>query len=130
MAFHKWIRAIHEGQTIEVYGDGAQTRDFTFIDDIVEANLLAAERGRPGAVYNLGGGHRIDVNGVLAHLKELFGDAVKIERIENQKGDVRHTFADTTRARDELGFNPRTTLTDGLKAEAEWYENILLPLNR
>ncbi|MBN1518146.1 NAD-dependent epimerase/dehydratase family protein [Candidatus Sumerlaeota bacterium] len=128
MAFHKWIRAALTGNPVTVYGDGAQTRDFTFIDDIVTANLLAAERGQPGAVYNLGGGNRIDVNGVLELLGGILGDALKVERIEKQKGDVRHTFADTTLAQQDLGFKPAITLEEGLCKEAEWIEQVILPL--
>lgn len=121
MAFHKFIRAGLAGQPIAIYGDGEQTRDFTFVADAVQANLLAAAKGTPGSVYNIGGGSRISVNKVLAHLQETMGVPLKIEYIEKQKGDVTHTYADTTRATEELGFTPQVSLAEGLKAEYEWF---------
>jgi nucleoside-diphosphate-sugar epimerase len=128
MAFHIFLHAIHHKREIRIFGDGAQTRDFTFIDDAVNANLLAAEHGKPGAVYNIGGGHRIDVNGVLEHFKQMFGNSVKINYVDKQKGDVHHTYADTSRAQADLGFETKTELRQGLEAEAEWYEAVIFPL--
>ncbi|NUQ06313.1 MAG: NAD-dependent epimerase/dehydratase family protein, partial [Anaerolineae bacterium] len=107
MAFHKFIRAAIEGRPIEIYGDGEQTRDFTFVSDAVDANLAAMERGRPGAVYNIGGGSRVSVNEVLATLGELLGRPLDIRNMARAQGDVTHTYADTTRARGEIGFAPR-----------------------
>ena len=122
MAFHKFIRAGKQGNAIKIYGDGEQTRDFTFIDDIVEANLLAAERGAPGGVYNIGGGSRISVNKVLALLETILGRPLQIERIARQHGDVTHTYADATRAARDLGFAPKIPLDRGLAAEVQWFQ--------
>lgn len=122
MAFHKFIRAARLGQPIRIYGDGEQTRDFTYIDDALEANLLAAALGEPGGVYNIGGGSRISVNDVLEILERVVGTRLHIERIDRQKGDVTHTYADTTRAREHLGFSPRVDLETGLRREAEWFD--------
>jgi UDP-glucose 4-epimerase len=120
MAFNRFIRAALGNSPITLYGDGDQTRDFTFIADIVTANLAAGDRGRPGAVYNIGGGSRVSVNEVLALVAELTGRTLDIRREETQKGDMRDTFADTSRARADLGFRPGWTLRDGLAAEVEW----------
>ena len=120
MAFNRFIRAALHHSPITLYGDGDQTRDFTFIADIVAANLAAGDRGRPGAVYNIGGGSRVSVTEVLALVAELTGRTLDIRREETQKGDMRDTFADTSRARADLGFRPGWTLRDGLAAEVEW----------
>jgi UDP-glucose 4-epimerase len=125
MGFHKFLRASHFNEPIRIYGDGEQTRDFTFIDDIVEANLAAAARGVPGRVYNIGGGSRVSVNAVLETIGRVSGRPPRIIRDAAQKGDMRHTFADTTRARIDLGFVPRVALEEGLTAEYRWLPTIL-----
>jgi nucleoside-diphosphate-sugar epimerase len=120
MAFHRFLRAGIAGQAITLFGDGEQTRDFTFIADIVSANLAAGDRGRPGAVYNIGGGSRVSVNQVLEIVERLVGRPLDIRRQETQKGDMRDTFADTTRAKTDLGFQPGWNLEAGLAAEHAW----------
>jgi UDP-glucose 4-epimerase len=120
MAFHRFLRAALTAQPITVYGDGEQTRDFTFVADAVEATRAAAVQGRPGAVYNIGGGSRVSLNQALAALAEAAGRTLEIRREPAQKGDMRDTFADTTRARADLGFSPNTTLGDGLLAQRDW----------
>ncbi|MFH0792973.1 MAG: NAD-dependent epimerase/dehydratase family protein [bacterium] len=125
MAFHRFIRALLDGESVTVYGDGRQTRDFTFIDDAVEANLLAAERGQPGSVYNIGGGSRVSIHEVLKLLKELTGSSSNVVFSERQRGDVTHTYASTARARKDLGFSPKVELREGLRRETEWVRNNL-----
>ena len=120
MAFHKFCRALLEKREIAIYGNGEQTRDFTFIADAVQANLLAAEKGVPGAVYNIGGGSRITVNAVLEILKEVSGIQPLVRYIETQKGDVTHTYADTSRAQQDLNFHPNYDVRRGLAEEFEW----------
>ena len=120
MAFHRFIRAAFEGKSISLYGDGGQTRDFTYISDIVAANVAAGDRGKPGAVYNIGGGSRVSVLEVLDLVGKLTGRPLQVNREETQKGDMRDTFADTSRARADLGFNPRYTLERGLADECAW----------
>jgi UDP-glucose 4-epimerase len=130
MAFHKFSRATMLDQPITLFGDGEQTRDFTYIDDAVEANIRAAEKGRPGGVYNIGGGSRVSVNAVLETLGRIAGRPVAVKRVERQHGDVTHTYADTTRARTDLGFAPKVALEQGLRQEYEWFaENrrLLIP---
>jgi nucleoside-diphosphate-sugar epimerase len=120
MGFHKFLRATILGEPITVYGDGEQTRDFTFVQDIVASNVAAATRGVPGRVYNVGGGSRVSVNEVL----ELIGRVAKrrpVVRVDPaQKGDMRHTYADTSLARADLGFVPTVGLEEGLTAEHQW----------
>jgi len=120
MAFHKWLRAQLTGEQLLVFDDGTQTRDFTFVGDVVRANLLALERGTPGAAYNIGGGSRVSVNEVLAMIGELSGREVRVRRGDKQRGDVRDTHASPEAAERELGWTPRTRLREGLAAELEW----------
>jgi UDP-glucose 4-epimerase len=125
MGFHRFIRAALTGQPITLYGDGEQTRDFTFVNDIVSALIAAGERGRSGGVYNIGGGSRVAINQVLELIQSITGRSLDIRREPTQKGDMRDTFADTTRAQAELGFSPSTSLEAGLQAEAEWLSTLL-----
>lgn len=127
MGFHKFLRATIEGTPIAVYGDGEQTRDFTFVEDIVSANIAAAERGVPGRVYNIGGGSRVSLNHVLELIGRVTGRQPVIAREAAQKGDMRHTYADTELARADLAFRPTTDLERGLAAEFSWLTGILQP---
>ena len=120
MAFHKFLRATILGEAIAVYGDGDQTRDFTFISDAVNANVLAATRGVPGRVYNIGGGSRVSVNDVLAMIERVTGRRPRVNVDPAQKGDMRHTYADTSRALADLGYAPSVGLEQGLAAEYQW----------
>jgi len=127
MGFHKFLRAAIEGTPIAVYGDGEQTRDFTFVEDIVSANIAAAERGVSGRVYNIGGGSRVSLNHVLELIGRVTGRQPVIAREAAQKGDMRHTYADTELARADLAFRPTTDLERGLAAEFSWLTGILQP---
>ncbi len=120
MAFNRFFRAALQGAPISIFGDGEQTRDFTFVDDAVAATILAAERGTPGRAYNIGGGSRVSVNEVLQMIERIAGRRLDVRREAAQKGDMRDTYADTSRARAELGFAPTTSLFDGLTAEYRW----------
>jgi len=124
MGFHKFLRATLRGEPITVYGDGEQTRDFTFVADAVEANVAAALKGIPGRVYNIGGGSRVSVNHVLDMIGRVSGRQPIVRTEPDQKGDMRHTFADTTRARVDLGFTPAVGLEEGLAAEYRWLSDI------
>jgi UDP-glucose 4-epimerase len=120
MGFHRFLTAVRDGKPITVYGDGEQTRDFTFVADIVAANLAAAARGRPGSVYNIGGGSRVTLNHVLELIGKVTGKPVAIHREPEQKGDMRHTYADTSAARRDLGFAPQVDLESGLDQQYRW----------
>jgi len=130
MAFHKFIRAALEGRPISLYGDGGQTRDFTYIADIVAANLAAGDRGTPGAVYNIGGGSRVSLLDVLSLIERLTGRPLDVRREATQKGDMRDTFADTSRARTDLGFAPTHTLEQGLASECAWLAEVVAAARR
>lgn len=119
MAFTRFIEAIGRGEPITLYGDGLQSRDFTFVADAVEANIRALGAGPSGAVYNIGGGENATVNDILALLGELIGAPVRAQRHPAAAGDARHTAADVSRARAEIGFDPRTGLRDGLARQVE-----------
>jgi len=124
MGFHKFIRAALEDQPIAVYGDGEQTRDFTFVTDAVEANWLATGPQAAGQVFNIGGGSRVSVNQVLAVLEDILGRPIRREHQPPQAGDVRHTWADTRRAKEILGFAPKVSLREGLAREVAWLKEL------
>ncbi|HXH07303.1 MAG TPA: NAD-dependent epimerase/dehydratase family protein [Vicinamibacterales bacterium] len=120
MAFHRFLRAAIAGEPVVVYGDGTQTRDFTFVADAVAATVAAGERGVAGRVYNIGGGSQVSVNEVLALVERVVGRPIRLHREPAQKGDMRDTYADTARAREDLGFRPSVDLQTGLAAEYRW----------
>ena len=120
MAFHRFLKAVRDGKPITLYGDGEQTRDFTFITDLVDVLQASLVQGKPGLVYNVGGGQRISVLKVLETIASVTGREVQIDAQEGQKGDMRDTLADTAQAARDLGFIPKTPLATGLKAEWEW----------
>jgi UDP-glucose 4-epimerase len=117
MAFSKWIAAILEDQPIRVFGNGRQTRDFTYVSDAVRATILAAERASPNTAYNIADGARVSVNEVLDLLGEISGRTIRLNREAAQKGDARHTWADTSVARENLGYLPQASLKEGLAAQ-------------
>jgi UDP-glucose 4-epimerase len=125
MGFHKFLRETLRGEPIVVYGDGEQTRDFTFVSDAVNANVLAAARGVPGRVYNIGGGSRVSINEVLEMIERVAGRTPLITLDPAQKGDMRHTYADTSLARADLGYTPAVGLEEGLAAEYRWLAGLL-----
>src|SRR6185503_20941513 len=120
MAFHRFLKAARDGEPIRVFGDGRQTRDFTYIEDILAATRAAADSGRPGCVYNVGGGERVSVNEVLAMVEQVTGRRPEVRREDAQKGDVRDTSADTSAARRDLGFRSTVSLREGLAREWDW----------
>jgi nucleoside-diphosphate-sugar epimerase len=120
MAFHRFLKGALRGEEITLYDDGEQTRDFTYVSDVVGANLAAASRGEGGEVFNIGGGSEVSVNRVLQTIEEISGRRLRVRREERQKGDVRHTAADCSRALDRLGFRPAVTLAEGLSREWQW----------
>ncbi|HXM55798.1 MAG TPA: NAD-dependent epimerase/dehydratase family protein [Candidatus Dormibacteraeota bacterium] len=125
MAFSKFINALLAGEEIVVHGDGEQTRDVTYVTDVVNANLAAADPARalaPGAVYNIGGGTRTSVNHVLRVLERATGRPLRLRYHAQPAGEARDTHADCTSARHDLGFSPGTSLEDGLAAQVRWIE--------
>jgi UDP-glucose 4-epimerase len=121
MAFRRFCAAALAGQPLEVFGDGGQTRDFTFVLDIVAATRAAAEAPDvAGKVLNVGGGSAVRLDEAIDILSELAGRPLDVRRIGGQKGDVRDTSAAIDRAREVIGFQPRVGLAEGLAAQWEW----------
>ncbi len=124
MAFHKFFKSIAEDKEISIFGDGNQTRDFTYVDDIIEANLACIGKGKPGEIYNIGGGNRKNLNDTFPLLEEICGKKMKITKHAAQKGDVPHTFASIEKARTGLDYSPQTRLQEGLKDEWRWIQKL------
>jgi UDP-glucuronate 4-epimerase len=123
MAFHRFCRAVRERQPLRVFGDGCQTRDFTFVTDVVNATRAAANLAyRPGEVFNVGGGSRVTLNSAIELLGDLAGRKLVIEHGSAQQGEARHTGADISAARQRLVYQPTVDLRDGLGAELEWLD--------
>ena len=125
MAFNRLIGCALAGSEFEVFGDGNQTRDFTYVSDVVEATVAASERGSPGAAYNVGGGSRRSMNSVIATLAESLGVRVPTIHRPQQAGDARDTAADITLAGKDLGFRPAADFTGGIRAQLEWQHALL-----
>jgi nucleoside-diphosphate-sugar epimerase len=125
MAFHRFLQATRRGKPISLFGDGNQTRDFTFVADAVAATVAAGIRGVQGRVYNIGGGSRVSMHDVIEIIGRVAGRRPTVAVDPVQKGDMRHTYADTTLARTDLGFAPSTSLEDGLAAEYRWLSDTL-----
>jgi UDP-glucuronate 4-epimerase len=121
MAFRRFCGAAIAGRPIELFGDGRQTRDFTFVADVVAATRAAAAAdGVGGRVYNIGGGSRVSLNGALERLAAIAGRPLDVRRRGREDGDVRHTGADIAAAGADLGFLPATGLEQGLAEEFAW----------
>jgi len=120
MAIHKFVKAIFKGEEITIFGDGTQTRDFTYVDDAVEANILAANNDVVGEVFNVGGGSRISVNELIGMMENIIGKKAKVKYIEKQKGDVRDTWADVSKAKEKLRWKPKANIEEGLKKYINW----------
>ncbi|MGH9920909.1 MAG: NAD-dependent epimerase/dehydratase family protein, partial [Nitrososphaerales archaeon] len=118
MAFNVFISRISRGEQIELYGDGEQRRDFTFVDDTVAANLLAS-KANPGETYNVGSGRTYGMNEVISAIESVVGKKAKVRRSGKALGDVRSTAADITKITRDLGYVPSTTLLDGLERQVE-----------
>ncbi len=125
MAFHKFIKAMLLDQEITVFDDGQQTRDYTYVNDIVEANIQAAQAAEvSGKVFNIAGGSRVHLREVIATMEDLLGKPARIRYEAPALGDVRDTFADTSQARRLLGYAPRVSLRDGLAAEIAFLRDL------
>jgi UDP-glucose 4-epimerase len=120
MGFSRFFAAVLGDKAVPQFGDGRQTRDFTFVADAVSATIAAATRGKPGGVYNIGGGSRVELLDVFELIRRITGRPLRVDRIEAQRGDMRDTYADTTRARADLAFAPSVTLEQGLRAQYDW----------
>lgn len=124
MAFHEFFKAIAKNKKITVYGDGKQTRDFTFIDDVIDAHIASLEKGKVGETYNVGGGVRKKLEDVFPTIEDICQRKIEIKKEKRQKGDVPHTFSDIDKARKDLNYSPQTTLDYGLKEEWQWIQKL------
>ncbi|MBD2494076.1 NAD-dependent epimerase/dehydratase family protein [Nostoc sp. FACHB-280] len=125
MAFHKFFKAILQDEAIPIYGDGQQTRDFTFVSDVVAANLAAASAAEAvGKIFNIGGGSRVVLTEVLDTMAEIVGQPIKKNYIEKAMGDARHTAADISQAQKILGYQPQVSLREGLTQEWQWVKGL------
>ncbi len=120
MAFHRLIECALRDEPFDVFGDGSQTRDFTYVADAVSGTISAGECGAPGLVYNIGGGSRRSMNSVIVTLEELLKAPVRRRYGNARPGDARDTAADISRARKDLGFEPSFEFRVGLAEQVEW----------
>jgi UDP-glucuronate 4-epimerase len=120
MAMRLMCEAVLTGTAFAVYGDGFQSRDFTFVTDACDATVRAALAAEPAAIYNVGGGAEASLARVVEIVERLAGTRLEVRRVGHQRGDVRRTAADTTAARRDLGWRPIVDLEDGLRQELEW----------
>ncbi len=123
MGFHRFFEAGRRGDPVTIFGDGGQTRDFTFVDDAVQATVASLTRETREFAYNVGGGHRVALREVLDSIESLLGHPLERRHVEPQRGDPRDTSADTKLARRDLGYEPRTSLQQGLSRQWEWQRN-------
>ncbi|MDH4238683.1 MAG: GDP-mannose 4,6-dehydratase [Phycisphaerae bacterium] len=120
LAIHKFARLIEQGKPISVYGDGTMSRDFTYIDDIIDGTVAAMEKCLGFNIYNLGESRPITVNDLVAEIEKALGKKAVKEYVPPQPGDVERTYADVTKAVSELGYNPKTKIEDGLAKFVTW----------
>ncbi|HET9438013.1 MAG TPA: NAD-dependent epimerase/dehydratase family protein [Gaiellaceae bacterium] len=120
MAFTRMVSCLVEGRAFELYGDGTQSRSFTYVDDAVEATMLAMERADSGAVLNVGGGEEVSMLDAIETLGRISGRRLELVSAPRRLGDSRRTAADTTRIRDALGWEARTPFEEGLAAQWRW----------
>jgi nucleoside-diphosphate-sugar epimerase len=120
MAFTPLLEALADGGTFRLFGDGSASRSFTFVGDAVEATVAAMERGRPGELYNVGGGEEATMSEAIALAEQISGRTLAVERHGAAAGDVRRTRADVAKSEEELGWRPTTALADGLEAQWAW----------
>lgn len=125
MAFHKFFKAVLDDRAIPIYGDGQQTRDFTFVADAVAANLAAAIAPEAiGEIFNIGGGSRVVLLDVLSTMETVVGQAIRRHHGDMARGDARHTAADVSKARHLLGYSPQVSLEEGLSHEWNWVRSL------
>ena len=124
MFFHIFMRGLLRGEEIPLYDDGEQTRDFTFVSDIVDGVVNAAQYAGTGEVFNLGGGSETTLLNAISLVERVAGRKARLRRFDRQKGDVRHTSANLAAARAKLAYDPRVTLVEGLSRQWSWIQTL------
>lgn len=124
LAIHKFTRLIESGEPIPLFGDGSTSRDYTYVADIVDGILRALDVNCPFRIFNLGGSHPITLSELVAAIERALGKKAHIERLPTQPGDVERTYADVSRAQEELGYAPATSLDVGLERFVAWFRQI------
>jgi nucleoside-diphosphate-sugar epimerase len=125
MAFHKFFQAAINNESISIYGDGQQTRDYTYVSDVVAANLAAGELPEAvGEIFNIGGGSRVTLMELLEIMEQVIGHPMSKDYVEKAAGDARHTSADVSKAKKILNYVPQVSLVEGLTAEWKWIQSI------
>ena len=122
----KFICKLLRGETLTIFGDGEQSRDFTYVDNVVDANLLAMiSENAGGKVYNIGCGTRLSLNQLVKLLEKILGTAANVDYQTSRPGDVRDSLADIELAQNTLGYSPRISIEDGLRKTVEWFRHHL-----
>ena len=122
MAIHKFTRLIHEGKPIPFFGDGTTGRDYTYIDDIIQGVVAALDRPFDFEVFNLGESFCINLRELVESIEKVSHRKAELQMLPIQPGDVEITYADISKARQMLGYQPRTSIYDGLRKFVEWFE--------
>jgi len=122
MAIHKFTRLIDQGEKIPIYGDGSSRRDYTYIDDLIEGILAVIPHHKGFEIYNLGGSQTTSLIELIKLIEGALGKKANIERLEPQPGDVSVTYADVTKAKRMLKYQPKIKMEEGIKRFVEWYQ--------
>lgn len=125
MAIHKFVRRMLEGRSFEMYGDGSTSRDYTFIDDIITGTIGAIDNPNGYRVYNIGNHNTVTLKRLIETIGEALGVEPKIVVKPTQPGDVERTWADISRASEELGYEPTTSIEDGVAKFVAWYRRVV-----
>jgi UDP-glucuronate 4-epimerase len=122
LAIHQFTRRIHAGQPIDQFGDGSTQRDYTYIDDIIQGTMAAFDYDGPMFdIFNLGENQTIQLKDLVLAIENAVGKKAKVNRLPEQLGDMPRTYADISKARKLLGYNPTTVLSEGLPRFVEWF---------
>jgi UDP-glucuronate 4-epimerase len=123
LAIHKFVKAISKGEPITMYGDGSSSRDYTFVDDIVQGLIAAAQYYRTDfEIINLGNNYSISLRELIKAIEEVTGKQSIIEQLPEQTGDLPKTFADISKSKALLGYNPQTKLIEGVNKFYDWFK--------
>ena len=121
MAIHKFTRLIYEGKKVPIYGDGTSRRDYTYIDDCIDGIMRAIERVRGYEVVNIGEARTVPLKDLVVLIEEALGRKASVEHLPPQPGDVPITYADVTKARELLGYEPHTPIEEGIRRFVQWF---------